>query len=1129
VTVSDGKNMTVTDNQGKYELVVETNRRVSDIVFVTTPSGYTVATDESKTPQFYKQLGTLQNNETREQDFALIHAPETSNPNFNFVNIADVHVEAGTTNNKERFTEQLKQINETTGNPAFIAVSGDLTNRATDAEFEDYTAATSTSELPIYPAVGNHDFTAGNGYGARIDNYRSYLGPEWYSFDYGNRHFVVLENTLGFSEDDQLEWLKQDLAHNADKKEVIVFVHKPLNTPQTPSSDQTNKFIDVLSQYQTRLVMVGHTHVNDVDQDTIPGANHVTTVSSSYTIDQMPNGFRVIDFQGGKQENDFKMYGVEESAAIVSPAAGSKVPQGEVDIVVNAYNTTSTVKRVEYRVDGSEWMPLKQSSGFSWYGQWKGKNAQIGQHAVEVRVTDDAGSVWSKNHTFNVIAPSEAVAPQAGSNWDMFHGNAQHTGQTADILDAGLNLNWTYRTPGTILTSSPAIVDERVYIGTRDESGTEENAIHAVNLQTGEQVWRVQADAMVQSSPAVQDGIVYASSIRGTLYAINAQNGQILWTKQVNKDDVRRAWMYYSPTVANGVVYQAYSTSSGGKLMALNATTGEELWQSPLAGNWIVESSPVVADGKVYVSGDGGNMFAFDAASGKKLWQAKPAGGWMHSMPMIAEGKVYMGYGGGILVALDAETGKEIWRHKSSDSSYIHGGTTGSTAAYANGTVYMGFPDGNIAAFDAKTGSVKWKHRTNGGIISSAAISGETVFIGSNDGHLYALDSLTGQPLWQHEIGTWVASSPAISGNTLVVGALDGNLYAYTPGGEDEARWNRINGSVTDSTTGEPVSGAVITVFNEQGEKVKSSNTDSSGNYLTALEPGKYTLHISRLGYQTHIKEFELTADETEKIDAVLTAVNVDASYGKKISGPTSQGTFEDIVIENNKLAMTVADISNDGQLPGVTKGKVLDIAAAGMQDQIDWINLPYASKNKPSGTEAWQQLTVKTDALKILEVTPERSVVQAKGASTEVPGVEVTTNYIIEADQEWITAQTTYSNTGNDAQTFWIGDAIDYDGSGQRSAAGSNEVISLPYAEPKAFTLNEPWIGMTGNDNQMIGLVYEGDTNGMGAYGNGNWIMSQKQIDLPAGKTYTFERKIVAAKGQQSNDFSILSRIAQQ
>ena len=221
-----------------------------------------------KRRSFISKLGNLQNGETREQDFGLLHTPGTKNPNFNFVNVADVHVEKGTTNNRERFTNQLEQINQSTGDPAFIAVSGDLTNRATDAEFKDYTASTATSGLPVFPAVGNHDFTPGTDYKTRIDRYREYLGPEWYSFDYGNRHFITLENTLGFSETDQLEWLKQDLAQNAKEKEVIVFVHKPLNTPQTPSADHTKQFIDLLSQYHTRLVMVGHTHVNDVAQDT---------------------------------------------------------------------------------------------------------------------------------------------------------------------------------------------------------------------------------------------------------------------------------------------------------------------------------------------------------------------------------------------------------------------------------------------------------------------------------------------------------------------------------------------------------------------------------------------------------------------------------------------------------------------------------------------------------------------------------------------------------------------------------------------------------------------------------------------------------------------------------------------
>ncbi|PAE37383.1 outer membrane protein assembly factor BamB family protein [Bacillus sp. 7884-1] len=1130
VTVSDGKTLSVTDEHGNYQLIIDTERRVKDIVFVTVPSGYSVPADKNKTPQFYAQLGNLQADETREQHFGLLHTPETSNPNFTFANVADVHVEAGTTNNQERFTEQLKQINESTGNPAFIAVSGDLTNRATDAEFEDYTASTATSKLPVYPAVGNHDFAPGSDYKTRIDRYREYLGPEWYSFDYGNRHFITLENNLGFIETDQLEWLKQDLAQNAKNKEVVIFVHKPLNTPQTPSPDKTKEFIDVLSQYQTRLVMVGHTHVNDVAQDTIPGANHVTTVSSSYTIDQMPNGFRIVNFQGGNQDHKFKMYDVKQSASIVHPSAGSEVSQGKMDVLVNAYNTTSTITSVEYRVDAGPWKKLKQSSGMAWFDQWDGKNAEKGQHAIEVRVTDDAGKVWSKNHTFTIVDSKERVIPMSGADWSMFHGNAQHTGAAKDTLDAGLSLNWTYRTPGTILTSSPAIANGIVYIGTRDEDGNHNHAIHAVDQKTGKLVWQVQADAQVQASPAVVDGIVYASSIRGTMYAMNADNGEIIWQKTVGKDEVQRAWMYYSPTVADGVVYQAYSNGSGGKIMAMDAKTGEELWNAALAGNWIVESTPVVADGKVYVGADGGWIISLEASTGKELWRKKPAGGWMHSMPAIYEGKLYMGYQGGLLVALEASTGKELWRFKSTDSSYIHGNATGSSPAAADGIVYMGFPDGNVAALDAINGSLKWKHRTNGGIISSAAISGETVFIGSNDGNLYAFDRLTGQPLWKHEIGAWVASSPAISGNTLVVGALDGNLYAFTPGGKAVQRWPRVTGKVMDTVTGEAVKGTSITITNEKGDKVRSGMTDQNGNFLLAVEPGKYQLVASRLSYQTNRIDIELANGGAESMEIKLAPVSVDAGFGKTIPGPISEGKMEDIVMENNKMAMLIAEKSVDSQLPGVTRGKVIDFAAKGLEDQMDWFNLPYASKEKPVGPDAWQQLTVESEKVEVIEVSQDRAVVKAIGKSLALPSIDVATTFTIEANQDWISAKTVFKNTGSDTQTLWIGDAIDYDGSGQKSGAGGHNSITLPYSNPQEFNLIEPWIGMTGNDKQVYGIIYPEETSGLTGYGNGNWIMSQKKIELSAGESYTINRKVTAIKAiHPENPFSILSTIYNQ
>ena len=42
------------------------------------------------------------------QNFGLLHTPETSNPNFSFANVADVHVQAGTTNNRRTIHRSAK-------------------------------------------------------------------------------------------------------------------------------------------------------------------------------------------------------------------------------------------------------------------------------------------------------------------------------------------------------------------------------------------------------------------------------------------------------------------------------------------------------------------------------------------------------------------------------------------------------------------------------------------------------------------------------------------------------------------------------------------------------------------------------------------------------------------------------------------------------------------------------------------------------------------------------------------------------------------------------------------------------------------------------------------------------------
>lgn len=976
VTVSDGQAVVQTDAGGYYELEVDAERRHTDVVFIAVPSGFTVPTDEHMTPRFYRHVD-LEPGGQAGADFALHRdRAQRVSSDYRALGLADVHVQAGTTNNRERFSHQIDQLNELVEGarrgprarrlaPRFTVVAGDLTNNATLAEFADYQAATATSLVPVWPALGNHEyfFQAGPEYKGLVDHYRRHLGPEWYSFSYADQHFVVLENNSGAALDDssQLDWLTQDLALNAQGKEVVVITHKPLNTPQTTAPSRVEEFVELLEGYDTTLLLAGHTHSNDVDQEVIAGAKHAVTNSASYTIDQTPNGFRVLDFAGDRDLPDIpfrEFETLERDVTVVHPAPDARVAQEPTDLQVNAYHTSSEVVGARARMDGGgPWIDLAPHGARTWSAPWDAGALGVGAHEVTVELRDNTGHRWTETSGFQVVADGGAVVPEQGGDWAMFHGDAAHTGVAADEVSPELGLAWSHRSEGTILTSSPAVVDELVYVGVRDEDAAAGNSVLAVDLATGQERWRTSTNAQVQASPAVADGLVYTGSIRGTLYALDAATGAVVWELDVRSGPLGLAWMYQSPTVADGVVYQAYSSQAEGTpLVALDATSGNELWRTgSLGGSFLPHSFAAVGDDHVYVGAGGGTISAVDPDDGQVVWQASPAGGWMRSTPMYAHGKVLMNYQGDQLVALDADTGAVAWRYRSPGDSFLFGNGTASVPAVADGTAYVGFADGSVSAIDLESGSLQWTQRTGDGVISSPAVSGGYLYVGSNDGHLYGLDRATGQPLWDHEIGTWVASSPAVTGNTVVAGAWDGNLYAFTADGrEPTERWPRfaIAGQVTDAADETAIAQARVEITDAGGERVAGTRTDADGQYAMDLAgpPGDYQVVMARRGYLP--AEVTVTADQdgaTIEADAALDEITepvAGASSAPTDFNPTQPWTDSVVpgdeyhFVANDRIQATISSRTANNNQPGTFRaGWLSDLALTdevGLET-LDW------------------------------------------------------------------------------------------------------------------------------------------------------------------------------------------------
>jgi phosphodiesterase/alkaline phosphatase D-like protein len=343
------------------------------------------------------------------------------------------------------------------------------------------------------------------------------------------------------------------------------------------------------------------------------------------------------------------------------------------------------------------------------------------------------------------------------------------------------------------------------------------------------------------------------------------------------------------------------------------------------------------------------------------------------------------------------------------------------------------------------------------------------------------------------------------------------------PGAQRIDAGDGITGHITDLTTGTALPNVEVTVTGTDGTRLVAVTTDPAGEYLAFAPPGSYTVAANAVGYEPVDGTVTVTAGTPSHLDLRLPRAATRAGTGGRVPGPQSQAAASDIVLRNDLLALAVSAGTDDPQLTGVTVGKPLDLAAVGHLDQLDWINLPYASVAQPRGGNAWQQRTVRSTAVEVLSADGPAATVRATGVSTAMPDIQVTTTYMIRPNEPWVTAESTFANSGSVPRSLWLGDALDHDGAGQRSGVAGHGTITS--GTPADYAPTAPWIGMTGSDRQTYGLLYE-DTS-FGAYAVGNWVMSQRQVTIAPGETFTLRRRIVAVdNGGAADPFAVLQQL---
>jgi hypothetical protein len=390
-----------------------------------------------------------------------------------------------------------------------------------------------------------------------------------------------------------------------------------------------------------------------------------------------------------------------------------------------------------------------------------------------------------------------------GEDWPMWRRDAQRTAVSTERLPDELHLQWVRHYPPL----KPAFRSKRlqfdggyepVALGNRLFVGSSRNdSITALDISTGEELWRFFTEGPVRCAPVAWRGKVYAGSDDGHLYCLDAESGALRWKfkavpsnrKVIGNDRLISLWPLRGGSVlADGRIYFAAGVwpFEGVFVYALDAETGAVVWMNDRAG-FLYGAQPhnaramggLTPQGYLLINGDdllvpcGTAMPAvFDRHTGKlKGFELTPKGrdpgGWFASIGVISSEEAKARRRGELLV--DADINRDL--HE--DTWYQGPGKPAVRSTVSIG----GKPYSFLDEIPGITGEIHSTLAADGKVIVVTR-EGGIYCLGAESGHpkIHARrDKPNSQPVNSRDREILTASSMR-HGYALVLGIDDGSL-----------------------------------------------------------------------------------------------------------------------------------------------------------------------------------------------------------------------------------------------------------------------------------------------------------------------------------------------------------------
>jgi outer membrane protein assembly factor BamB len=178
--------------------------------------------------------------------------------------------------------------------------------------------------------------------------------------------------------------------------------------------------------------------------------------------------------------------------------------------------------------------------------------------------------------------------------------------------------------------ASPTLAGSRILVGSDD------GALHAVDLEGGALAWSLRLGGRVRATAAVGGEIAIVADFDGRVAAVRTADGSQAWMRELGQP------VYSSASITGGL---AVVGCHDGNVHGLSLATGEPVFRVQTRGP--VVSSPVALGDRCLIASTDGDLYLLDPA-GQVLARVRVAAEGVQSSPAVDDTMVVVGSGRGL-------------------------------------------------------------------------------------------------------------------------------------------------------------------------------------------------------------------------------------------------------------------------------------------------------------------------------------------------------------------------------------------------------------------------------------------------------------------------------------------------